>query len=124
MSHVEGMNRKQIALFPEALDDYVSQENPARFIDAFVAALDLETLGFAHAVPCDLGRPPCNPADPLRLFAYGYLNRVRSSRQLEREADRNVELMWLLRRVAPDFKTLADFREDNGPAIHELVRQK
>ena len=103
MGHVEGMDRDQVTLFPEALDDYVSQENPVRFVDAFVEALDLEQLGFTHAVPNELGRPPYNPADLLRLFIYGYLNRVRSSRQLEREANRNVELMWLLRRlgVAP-----------------------
>ena len=103
MSHVEGIDRDQMTLFPEALDDYVSQENPVRFLDAFVGSLDLEGLDFAHAVPNELGRPPYNPADLLRLYTYGYLNRIRSSRQLEREANRNVELMWLLRRLAPDF---------------------
>ena len=102
MGHIEGSDREQMTLFPEALDDYVSQENPVRFIDAFVESLDLEELGFTHAVPNELGRPPYNPADLLRLFVYGYLNRVRSSRQLEKEANRNVELMWLLRRLAPD----------------------
>ncbi len=103
MSHVEGIDREQITLFPEALDDYVSLENPVRFIDAFVATLDLVELGFTHAVPHELGRPPYNPADLLRLYIYGYLNRIRSSRHLEREANRAVELMWLLRRLAPDF---------------------
>jgi transposase len=117
MGHIEGDDRDQMTLFPEALDDYVSQENPVRFIDAFVGSLDLEGLDFAHAVPNDLGRPPYNPADLLRLYTYGYLNRVRSSRQLEKEANRNVELMWLLRRLAPDFKTIADFRKDNAQAI-------
>jgi transposase len=123
MSHVEGMDRDQMTLFPEALDDYVSEENPVRFIDAFVGSLDLECLDFTHAVPNELGRPPYNPADLLRLFIYGYLNRVRSSRQLEREANRNVELMWLLRRLAPDFKTLADFRKDNPQAIRGVCRE-
>jgi len=123
MSHIEGGDREQMTLFPEALDDYVSQENPVRFIDAFVESLDLEELGFTHAVPNDLGRPPYNPADLLRLFIYGYLNRVRSSRQLEREANRNVELMWLLRRLTPDFKTIADFRKDNGQAIRGVCKE-
>ena len=123
MGHLEGLERDQMTLFPEALDDYVSQENPVRFIDAFVAALDLEQLGFTHAIPNELGRPPYNPADLLRLFIYGYLNRIRSSRQLEREANRNVELMWLLRRLAPDFKTLADFRKDNAQAIRGVCRE-
>jgi transposase len=103
MGHMEGSDRDRMTLFPEALDDSVSQENPVRFIDAFAAGLDLERLGFTHAVPGDLGRPPYNPADLLRLYIYGYLNRIRSSRQLEREANRNVELMWLLRRLVPDF---------------------
>lgn len=107
MSHIEGSDRDQMTLFPEALDDYVSQENPVRFIDALVESLKLEELGFTHAVPNELGRPPYNPADLLRLFIYGYLNRVRSSRQLEREAHRNVELMWLLRRLTPDFPGLS-----------------
>ncbi|MCX6071538.1 MAG: transposase, partial [Chloroflexi bacterium] len=112
-----------MTLFPEALDDYVSQENPVRFIDAFVQCLDMERLGFTHSVPCELGCPPYNPADLLRLYTYRYLNRVRSSRQLEREANRNAELMWLLRRLAPDFKTLADFRKDNGQAIRGVCRE-
>jgi len=123
MSHVEGIDREQITLFPEALDDYVSLENPVRFIDAFVATLDLVELGFTHAVPHELGRPPYNPADLLRLYIYGYLNRIRSRRHLEREANRNVELMWLLRRLAPDFKTIADFRKDNAQAIRGVCRE-
>ena len=123
MGHLEGLERDQMTLFPEALDHYVSQENPVRFIDAFVESLDLEQLGFTHAVPNELGRPPYNPADLLRLFIYGYLNRLRSSRQLEKEANRNVELMWLLRRLAPDFKTIADFRKDNGQAIRGVCRE-
>lgn len=123
MGHIEGDDRDQLTLFPEALDDYVSQENPVRFIDAFVGTLDLEGLGFTHAVPLELGRPPYNPADLLRLYVYGYLNRIRSSRQLEKEANRNVELMWLLRRLAPDFKTIADFRKDNAQAIRGVCRK-
>jgi len=123
MSHVEGIDRDQMTLFPEALDDYVSQENPVRFIDAFVQCFDMEKLGFTHAVPHELGRPPYNPADLLRLYTYGYLNRIRSSRQLEKEANRNVELMWLLRRLAPDFKTIADFRRDNAQAIRGVCRE-
>jgi transposase/ElaB/YqjD/DUF883 family membrane-anchored ribosome-binding protein len=123
MGHIEGDDRDQMTLFPEALDDYVSQENPVRFIDAFVHCLDMERLGFTHAVPQAFGRPPYNPADLLRLYTYGYLNRIRSSRQLEREANRNVELMWLLRRLAPDFKTIADFRKDNAQAIRGVCRE-
>jgi len=123
MGHVEGSDREQMTLFPEALDDYVSPENPVRFVDAFVDGLDMEQLGFTHAVPNELGRPPYDPADLLRLFIYGYLNRLRSSRRLEREANRNVELMWLLRRLAPDFKTLADFRKDNAQAIRGVCRE-
>jgi transposase/ElaB/YqjD/DUF883 family membrane-anchored ribosome-binding protein len=123
MEHIKGEDRDQLTLFPEALDDYVSQENPVRFIDAFVGTLDLEGLGFEHAVPNETGRPPYNPADLLRLYIYGYLNRVRSSRQLEKEANRNVELMWLLRRLAPDFKTIADFRKDNRQAIRDVCKE-
>lgn len=123
MKHIEGHDRDQLTLFPDALDDYVSLENPVRFIGAFVDSLDLGGLGFTHAIPNELGRPPYNPADLLRLFIYGYLNRIRSSRQLEREANRNVELMWLLRRLAPDFKTIADFRKDNGQAIRGVCRE-
>lgn len=123
MGHIEGSDRDQMTLFPEALDDYVGPENPVRFVDAFVESLDVEQLGFTHAIPQQLGRPPYNPADLLRLYIYGYLNRVRSSRQLEREANRNVELMWLLRRLAPDFKTIADFRKDNADAIRTVCRE-
>ena len=111
MRHIEGSDRDQMALFPEALDDHVSQENPARFIDAFVEGLELEELRFTHAVPIDLGRPPDNPADLLRLFVYGYLNRVRSSRRPEKEANRNVNLVWLLRRLAVEKRVVAPTRE-------------
>jgi transposase len=123
MHHIDGLSRNQLTLFPEALDDYISQENPVRFIDAYVDSLDLQQLGFRHAVLQETGRPPYYPGDLLKLYLYGYLNRVRSSRQLEREAQRNVEVMWLLRRLAPDFKTIADFRRDNRQAIRNVSRE-
>jgi transposase len=123
MDHIQGTDRDQLTLFPEALDDYISQENPVRFIDAYVDSLDLQQLGFRHAVLQETGRPPYHPGDLLKLYLYGYLNRVRSSRQLEREAQRNVEVIWLLRWLAPDFKTIADFRRDNRQAIRNVSRE-
>jgi transposase len=112
MRHIQGINRDQITLFPEAVDEYVAEDNPVRFIDAFVESLDLQALGFKHAVPEETGRPPYNPADLLKLYIYAYLIRIRSSRQLEREANRNVEVMWLLRRLTPDFPG-QDLRQDH-----------
>jgi transposase len=123
MQHIQGQQRSQVTLFPDVLDDYVAQDNPVRFLDAFVDTLDLATLGFRHAVLQQTGRPPYHPADLLKLYAYGYLNRLRSSRLLEREAARNLELMWLLKRLTPDFKTIADFRRDNRQAIRQVCRQ-
>lgn len=123
MGHIQGLARNQMTLFPEALDDYVSADNPVRFLDAFIDTLDLERLGFKHAVPEATGRPPYHPGDLLKLYLYGYLNRIRSSRQLEREGRRNVEVMWLLRRLTPDFKTIADFRKDNRDAIRQVCRE-
>ncbi len=123
MDHLQGNDRDQLTLFPEALDDYISQENPVRFINAYVDSLDLGQLGFRHAVLQETGRPPYHPGDLLKLYLYGYLNRMRASRQLEREAHRNVEVMWLLRRLAPDFKTIADFRRDNRKAIRNVSRE-
>lgn len=122
MGHIQGQARDQITLFPDCIDDYITPENPVRVIDAFVDGLGIEELGFTHAQPADTGRPPYDPGDLLKLYVYGYLNRVRSSRLLEREASRNVELMWLLRRLTPDFKTIADFRKDNGTAIQQTCR--
>jgi transposase len=113
---VEGENRRQPVLLPSCLDDYVSEENPARVIDVFVEELDLGGLGF-ETVPAATGRPAYHPQTLLKLYIYGYLNRVQSSRRLEREAGRNVELMWLTGKLAPDHKTIANFRKDNGPAI-------
>ena len=123
MHYVEGLNRNQLTLFPEALDDYISQDNPVHFLDAFVDTLDIEALGFKHAILAETGRPPYHPGALLRLYIYGYLNRLRSSRMLDREAHRNVEVMWLLRRLTPDFKTIADFRKDNREAIRQVCRE-
>jgi len=113
---VEGEDRRQQSLLPRSLEDYVGDDNPARVVDVFVDELDLEALGFS-LVAAATGRPACHPATLLKLYIYGYLNRVQSSRRLEREAQRNVELMWLTGKLAPDHKTIANFRRDNGPAI-------
>ena len=111
--HITGHYRNQSVLFPSMLDDYVDKENPVRFIDAFIDSLNLEKLGFKHSVLADTGRPSYNPSDLLKLYVYGYLNQVRSSRKLEKECHRNVEVMWLMKKLAPDFKTIADFRKNN-----------
>jgi transposase len=121
--HVEGLNRNQTALFPDTLEGYVDKENPVRFIDAFVDSLNMEQLGFKHALPIDLGRPSYNPSDLLKLYVYGYLNQVRSSRKLERECHRNIEVMWLMRKLTPDFKTIADFRKDNVNCVKGVFRE-
>jgi transposase len=113
MSYIEGYCRTQRLLLPDLLDDYVTAENPVRFIDAYVESLDLERLGFARAHAALTGRPGYDPRDVLKLYIYGYLNRIRSSRRLERETHRNVELIWLLRKLRPDFKTIAEFRKQN-----------
>ena len=123
MSYIEGEDRNQTLLFPEVLENYISEENAVRFIDVFIEGLDLVGMEFQKAIPKETGRPPYHPADLLRLYVYGYLNRVRSSRQLEREAGRNVELMWLIRKLRPDFKTIADFRRDNPQAIKKVCRE-
>ena len=123
MPFIAGTNREEVLLFPEALDDYITESNPVCFIDAFVTSLDLAELGFTRAVPAATGRPADAPADLLKLYIYGYLNRARWSRLLEREATRNVEVMWLLGKLTPDFKTIADFRKDNLAAIKVVCRQ-
>jgi transposase len=120
---VEGEDRRQTVLLPDCIEDYVSEENPVRVVEAFVAALDLAELGFEGVVPERTGRPGYHPATLLKIYIYGYLNRIQSSRRLEREAGRNLELMWLTGRLAPDFKTIADFRRDNGPAIRATCRR-
>jgi transposase len=114
---VEGEDRRQSLLLPESLDDYVSEDNPVRVVEVFIDELDLGALGFGGVQPAATGRPAYHASTMLKLYLYGYLNRVQSSRRLEREAQRNVELMWLTGRLAPDFKTIANFRRDNGPAI-------
>ena len=119
---IEGACRSQATLFPDRLDDYLTDENEIRVIDAFIDSLILPDLGF-KTVPSDTGRPGYHPSTMLKLFVYGYLNRIQSSRRLEREAGRNVELMWLLGRLAPDFKTIADFRKDNGKGIKNTCRE-
>ena len=118
---IEGEDRTQATLFPERIDDYIAEENAVRVIDVFVDELDLSGLGF-RTIPELTGRPAYHPASMLKLYIYGYLNRIQSSRRLEREAGRNVELMWLLGRLAPDFKTIADFRKNNGEAIRLVCR--
>ena len=120
---IEGEDRSQATLLPEYLDDYIAEDNPVRAVDAFVEELDLKQLGFAGADPASTGRPAYHPAVLLKLYIYGYLNRIASSRRLEREAQRNVELMWLTGRLAPDFKTIADFRHDNGEGIRNVCRR-
>src|SRR3970040_718725 len=110
MDYIEGAERHQSILFPESLEEDLSPENPGRALDGFVESLDLRALGFAHTALNETGRPPYHPAVLLKLYVYGYLNRIRSSRMLEREAQRNVEVMWLTGKLAPDFKTLANFR--------------
>lgn len=123
MKHRTGLDRSQTLLLPERLEDYIAAENPVRFLDAFVASQDLPALGFAKARCADTGRPPYAPADLLKLYLYGYLHRVRSSRRLEAECHRNVEVIWLLGKLAPDFKTIADFRKDNLKPLQAVARQ-
>ena len=117
---IEGVARSQVSLFPDRLEDWIDEDNPVRVIDAFVDALDLKGLAFQRASSAATGRPGYHPAVLLKLYVYGYLNRVQSSRRLEREAGRNVEVMWLLGRLVPDHKTIADFRK--GLKDQELIR--
>jgi transposase len=119
---VEGIDRSQSTLFPALLDDYVAEDNLVRAVDAFVEGLELGKLGFSRVEPLEQGRPGYHPATLLKIYIYGYLNRVPSSRRLERECQRNIELVWLTGQLAPDFKTIADFRKDNGKAIREVCR--
>lgn len=123
MVHISGFDRSQTLLFPEAIDDYVGADNAVRFIDAFVDGLNLQAAGFARVAPQKTGRPGYAPGDLLKLYIYGYLNRVRSSRRLEAECHRNVEVIWLLRTLKPDFKTIADFRAGNRKAFRAVFRE-
>jgi transposase len=120
---VVGDDRSQSTLFPERLDDYLADDNPVRAIDVFVDELELAGLGFSGVEPEATGRPAYHPATLLKIYVYGYLNRVQSSRRLERECQRNIELVWLTGRLMPDFKTIADFRKDNGEAIRRVCRE-
>ena len=120
---VEGVDRSQSTLFPDNLDDYIAEDNPVRVVDVFVDELDLKQLGFEGAEPEATGRPAYHPATLLKIYIYGYLNRIQSSRRLERDTQRNVELIWLTGRLSPDFKTIADFRKDNGQAIKRVCRE-
>ena len=122
MAYIEGHARNQTLLLPASVEDYVAADNPVRFIDAFVDDLDLGGSGFQRARPKATGRPGYDPADMLKLYLYGYLNRVRSSRRLAMEATRNLELIWLLRGVRPDFRTIADFRRENRAAFKAVFR--
>jgi transposase len=121
--YIDGVDRTQSVLFPERLDDWVEEDNPVRVVDVFVEALDLGALGFDRAEAADTGRPGYRPDTLLKIYVYGYLNRIQSSRRLEQETQRNVELIWLTGRLAPDFKTIADFRRDNGVAIRRVCRE-
>src|SRR3954463_6363295 len=120
---IDGEDRMQQALLPHCLEDYVDEENPVRVIEVFIDELDLAAVGFSGMTPAATGRPAYRPSTLLKIYLYGYLNRIQSSRRLEREAQRNVELMWLTGRLAPDFKTIADFRKDNGVAIRAVCAQ-
>jgi transposase len=120
---VEGQDRHQVTLLPKSLDEFIAYDNGVRVVDAFVNELDLPSLGFDGARPDETGRPGYHPAVLLKVYIYGYLNRVQSSRRLERECQRNVELMWLTGRLFPDFKTIADFRRDNGSGIRNVCRR-
>ena len=119
---VQGEERTQDTFLPSRLEDYITEDNPVRVIDVFVAELDLTKLGFEGMTPPATGRPSYHPSTMLKIYLYGYLNRIQSSRRLERETQRNVELMWLTGRLMPDFKTIANFCKDNGPTIHRVGR--
>src|SRR5438094_8185502 len=121
--YVEGEDRSQATLFPESLDEYIAADNPVRIVDVFADELDLQKLGFDGMQPEATGRPAYHPGTLLKIYIYGYLNRIQSSRRLERETQRNVELIWLTGRLMPDFKTIADFRKDNGKAIRNVCRE-
>ena len=120
---IESANRSQCLLLPEILDDYIAEDNPVRVIEAYIEALDLRELGFKGIEPQNTGRPAYHPSVLLMIYIYGYLNRIHSSRRLERETQGNVELMWLTGRLTPDFKTIADFRKDNGKSIRKACQK-
>lgn len=123
MGYIQGINRDQLTILPECLDDYIGEDNYTRIIDAFVESLELKEMNFLKVTPAKEGRPPYNPRDLLKLYIYGYMNRIRSSRRLEKETTRNLELIWLINKLHPDFKTIADFRKDNKEAIKEVFKR-
>ena len=122
MAYIPGVDRTQTMLLPESLEDYIGSDHAGRFLDAFVDGLKLERCGFLRTKPAETGRPPFSPGDLLKLYLWGYLNKVRSSRRLERECARNLEVIWLMRKLQPDFKTIADFRKDNAGACTSVFR--
>jgi len=123
MGFLTGSNRDERLLMPDCVDDYVSEDNVVRFIDAFVERLELDKCGFQRVTPAETGRPAYAPRDLLKLYIWGYFNQVRSSRKLERECNRNLEVIWLMRNLRPDFKTIADFRKDNAKAFKAVLKQ-
>ena len=122
MTYIKGQSRKQIILLPDCIDDLIGQDNPVRVIDAFVDSLNIEEAGFQRSKPNITGRPAYDPRDLLKLYVYGYFNKIRSSRRLMMECSRNVELFYLLNRLIPDFRTISDFRKDNARAIRNVFR--
>jgi transposase len=122
MRYIQGIDRNQTTIFPEVVDDYIKENSSVRFIDAYIDSLDFVQLGFTYSETKDTGRKPYNPGDLLKLYIYGYLNKIRSSRQLENATHRNIEVIWLMRRLQPDFKTIADFRKDNTRSIRDVCR--
>jgi transposase len=121
--YISGSDRNQTILFPETIEDYIEDDNPVRFIDVYVNSLNLTDLGFKHAIPNQKGRPPYHPGDLIKLYVYGWLNQIRSSRRLEQATYRNLELIWLIRKLHPDFKTIADFRKDNREALKSVCHE-
>jgi len=122
MPYIEGLDRNQAQIFPEYIDDYINEESIVRVIDAFIESLNLRDMGFTKVQTGGRGAPSYNPKDLLKLYLYGYLNRIRSSRRLEHEAIRNIEVIWLLKKLRPDFKTIADFRKNNKKALKAVFR--
>ena len=122
MDYIKGTDRNQLSFLPECIDDYIDENNPVRLIDAFVDSLDMNELGFKKSHPNETGRPAYDPRDLLKLYIYGYMNGIRSSRKLMKECRRNIELFYLLGKLTPDFRTIADFRKDNAPALKNTFK--
>lgn len=122
MGYIYGEDRNQIQFYTSTLEEFIGEDNPVRFIDAFVEQLDIAELGIGRAEPASTGRPPYNPKDLLKLYIYGYFNRIRSSRRLMMESGRNIELFYLLNRLSPDFRTISDFRKKNAKALRNVFK--